>query len=122
MSGLVLGLALSAHLSIDGDYNRYHPYVQYTHDDYTIGMTYNSEERISVYGLKTFTKDKLFLDVGVATGYPAFEDKLSTPVSPVIRVGYHISDSISIFMMPGGVVDENNNFDSGLVIGTQKRF
>lgn len=125
MDPLSIGLALSLHVGFNDDnFNKYHPFVEYTtQNQYSVGVTYNSENHVSVYAKKAwnFTDDS-FIELGWATGYEAFEKEFGVPVTPFVRLGYNATDSLTIWAMPGGQIQPDGSFDRGIVIGTQKRF
>lgn len=125
MDPLSIGLALSLHAGFsDANFNKYHPFVEYTTpSEYSIGVTYNSESNVSFYAKKSWNfSDKSFIELGWATGYEAFEKEYDIPVTPFLRLGHEVTDSLTIWAMPGGQLQPNGTFDSGIVIGTQKRF
>lgn len=124
MDPISFGLALSLHLGFENNYNRFHPYAQYeTQNNYTIGVTYNSEERVSIYATKKIEfSDNSFIELGWASGYPEFKKTFGSTLAPVIRLGYEVNDNLTIWAMPGGEADQNGNFKTGLIIGTQRRF
>lgn len=125
MDPLSLGLALSIHAGFnDADFNKYHPYIEYeTQSQYAVGVTYNSENNISFYAKKGWTfYDKSFIELGWATGYDEIENEYDMPATPFVRFGYEVTDSLTIWAMPGGAINPDGSFERGIVLGTQKRF
>ena len=125
MDPLSIGLALSLHAGFsDDNFNKYHPFIEYeTASNYAIGVMYNSENTVSVYAKKQWRfTDSSFIELGWATGYEEIEEEYNIPVTPMLRLGYEITDSLTIWAMPGGAVTPDGEFDTGLIIGTQKRF
>jgi len=125
MDPLSIGLALSLHAGFtDDNFNKYHPFVEYeTQSQYAVGVMYNSENAVSFYAKKGWTfYDKSFVEIGWATGYEAFEDEYDIPATPFVRLGYEVTDSLTLWAMPGGQLQPDGTFDKGIVIGTQKRF
>jgi len=125
MDPLTIGLALSIHAGFDdAEFNKYHPFVEYeTHSQYAVGLTYNSENNLSLYAKKgwNFTDDS-FIELGWATGYDGIEQEFDIPATPFVRLGYNITDSLTFWAMPGGQVQSDGSFERGIVIGTEKRF
>lgn len=97
------GLALSLHF-LPGEWNSVHPMVWLEHEGWSAGLMLNSEEQLSIIGGYTFTQDKFWAELGLATGYNA------APVVPWFRAGYG-----PVFVLPG--LTENG--DVGLVVGLQ---
>ena len=103
MNCLVLGLALSMHVSLQDNYNQVHPYVMCERNQVTTGLYYNSWNRVSiVLGKEYDLTDDLTLDVGIVSGY-AYD------VVPMIRLKYK-----NLFLMPA-LEDKR----TGLVFGVQ---
>ena len=125
MDPLTIGLALSIHAGFnDAEFNKYHPFVEYeTHSQYAVGITYNSENNLSLYAKKgwNFTDDS-FIELGWATGYDGIEQEYDIPATPFVRLGYNITDSLTVWAMPGGQIQSDGRFERGIVIGTEKRF
>ena len=74
-----LGIALSLHLNLLGDYNFVHPYVEYVDDNFIAGTYYNSEDRWSFFIGKEYNSGDFGLELGLVTGYK------SSPIIPMIR-------------------------------------
>lgn len=101
-----LCFAISMHIGLDDGWNDKHPCARYVADDFTIGAYLNSEFAMSVYVSHTFEYEQWFAEVGAVTGYSGAD------VVPMLRVGYEISDRVSLFASPayaGGKI--------GMVIG-----
>ena len=113
---ILYGIALSMHLGMEGDYNSVHPHVRIQQDRFIAGAYYNSEERISPYAGIQYTFDNVFVEGGIAGGYPAFGT-----VIPYARVGYRLSDNTNIFVAPGGEVRHGEKI-IGAVIGVEINF
>ena len=70
MNCLAIGLALSMHIGLQGEYNQAHPYATCETDKTIVGAYYNSEENLSLVGAYKFELGNDFiLDAGVVTGY-----------------------------------------------------
>ena len=110
---IILGLALSLHLGLEGDYNEIHPHVQVRDGYFIAGAYYNSENKLSPY-LGIRSEGELgYLEFGIVDGYDAFD----APV-PFTRIGYTLDDNTSIFVSPA-LEKINKNVTSGLVIGLE---
>lgn len=81
------------------EYNDFHPYIEYSKDNYSVGATINSHNDTSFYAKyrQQNTKD-IWVDYGLVTGYEGY------PVLPFGRLGYKDS-----WVMP--------NLD-GIVVGS----
>ncbi len=102
---ILYGIALSMHFGMEGDYNEIHPHVRIQQDRYIAGAYYNSEDRISPYVGVQYTFDNVFVEGGIAGGYPALGG-----VIPYARAGYKLSDNTKVFVAPAGeVVDGETN-------------
>ena len=77
-----LGLALSLHLGLAGNYNFFHPYVEYVDDRFIAGTFYNSEDNWSFFVGKEFNRGDFGVEVGLVTGYE------SSPIVPMVRGKY----------------------------------
>lgn len=109
---IILGLALSAHLGLEGNYNPVHPHIRLQNDLFIGGAYYNSEERISPYAGIRLELEDYGMELGAAGGYPALG------VVPYIRYTYDINDSLRLFVSPGGEkVDNEINY--GIVVGAE---
>ncbi|MBG11177.1 MAG: hypothetical protein CMD92_08465 [Gammaproteobacteria bacterium] len=101
---IVLGLALSAHMGLEGKYNNFHPYAMCETEKTIVGTYYNSLDRWSLIGAYKYSLDEdLSLDLGIATGY-------DYDVVPMARLRYK-----NLFVMPT-VEDEER---AGVVFGIQ---
>ena len=94
---LSLCLALTTHIAIGGGWNEVHPCIRYEQDSWTVGAFLNSEDDISAYASHTWQDGPWFVEAGVASGYSLL------PVTPMLRLGYELSDHISLFMAPAVV-------------------
>ena len=88
-----LFLAASLHLS-GGNYNPIHPYIQYSRENYAVGVFYNSMRRPSFYLTHRHDYDKIFVEYGISTGYVH-------KVTPIGRVGYKVHKRVNVFIAPG---------------------
>lgn len=113
---IIYGVALSVHLGLEGDYNDIHPHIRLQQDYFIAGAYYNSEERISPYAGLQYTFDKVFVEGGIAGGYPAIDT-----VVPYVRIGYKLSDNTSIFLAPA-LEKRNGNTNVGSVWGIDINF
>ena len=105
MNCLAIGLALSMHIGLQGEYNQAHPYATCETDKTIVGLYHNSLDKTSLVGaFKYELTDDLKLDVGVVTGYVN-----EYPVVPMARVRYK-----NFFVMPA--IEEDR---TGLVFGVQ---
>ena len=104
---LIMGLALSLHIQLNGDYNHLHPYVGVESEKgYIAGAYYNSIDKLSLYtGYKMELGEDTSLELGAVTGY------LDNPV-PMASLNYK-----EMFVMPA-VEDER----VGFVLGVDFRF
>ena len=76
----VLGLALSAHIGFNGEYNNAHPYFDIRNEKVIMGGYYNSEENVSLYfGRSTEIFKGLELETAIVSGY-------DMPIVPMIRL------------------------------------
>lgn len=104
---LLYGLALSAHMGFEGEYNSIHPHVRLEQDQYAIGLYQNSENNVSSYLSYSFEKNDYYLELGIVTGY-------LKPV-PLIRAGVGLDD-LNLFIAPGF---ESRNDGLKLVFGVE---
>lgn len=110
---ILLGIALSAHLGLEGDYNSIHPHVRVEHNQAIAGAYYNSEEKVSLYGGYRFEPiDSVGVELGVVNGYPAIGG-----VTPYIR-GTYDSGNTRFFIAPGAE-KRNEEITVGAVIGIE---
>ena len=114
---LLIGLALSTHLSLAGDYNEIHPHVRLENEHLASGIYYNSIRNTSVYfGLHESITEKLSVEAGIATGYDSFN-----PVIPYGRVVYGLNNNVDIFIAPTAE-KRRNNVNAGIVLGLEMFF
>ena len=105
MNCLAIGLALSMHIGLQGEYNQAHPYATCETDKTIVGAYYNSEENLSLVGAYKFELGNDFiLGAGVVTGYYHY------PAVPMLRLRYK-----NVFVMPA----IENEDTTGLVFGVQ---
>jgi hypothetical protein len=108
----LLGMALSAHMGLNGEYNELHPHFRLENESFVGGLYYNSMERATFYGGYNHKIDNFFIEGGLATGY----DEVS-PIVPYARAGFNFKD-INVFLAP--VAEEwNNDINYGAVIGVE---
>lgn len=111
---ILLGLAFSTHLGLAGNYNEIHPHVRIENQQYIAGAYYNSESRTSFYLGKEYTFDKLGIELGVVTGYPAYD----YDIAPMARATYVLSDDHKFYVAPAYEVDGAGN-NLGIVFGLE---
>lgn len=105
--GLILGMAVSAHIGLENEYNRLHPHARVQCDSYISGVYYNSEERASFYaGFEKELLEDLTIEVGVVDGY-----QYEKEIVPYGRVKYK-----NYFIAPAY---ENGSENIGAVIGIE---
>lgn len=96
---------------MNGDYNSIHPQVKMESEQLSVGVYYNSMERVSVYVGYTLDLEVFDVELGVATGY---NDYLQS-VMPYVRVKKDIKNG-TVFIAPVGEVI-NDNYRQGAVVG-----
>ena len=110
---ILLGIALSAHLGLEGDYNSIHPHVRVEQNQAIAGAYYNSENRVGIYGGYRFEPmDNVGLELGLVNGYPAIGG-----VVPYIRGTYDLGNT-RFFIAPGAE-KRNEETTIGAVIGIE---
>jgi hypothetical protein len=110
---ILLGIALSQHLNMQGDYNQIHPHIRLQEERFIAGAYYNSEERVSPYAGLRYDFLEHGIELGVVGGYPA----LGT-VLPYARYTYDLNDNVRLFITPGGEVIDNKT-EYGVVVGIE---
>jgi hypothetical protein len=114
---LLIGLALSTHLSLAGDYNEIHPHVRLENEYIATGMYYNSIGNTSLYfGLHESLTDKISVEGGVVSGYDSFGS-----VIPYARIVYEVNDEVDMFITPTAE-KRRNTINTGVVIGFEFMF
>tara|TARA_B100000282_G_scaffold277393_1_gene236198 strand:+ start:588 stop:932 length:345 start_codon:yes stop_codon:yes gene_type:complete len=104
MNCLAIGLALSMHIGLQGDYNQAHPYATCETEKTITGVYYNSLDNFSLVGAYKYKlSDNIILDVGAVTGYVY-------DIVPMARLRYK-----NFFVMPAFEIDNR----TGLVFGVQ---
>jgi len=111
---ILLGLAFSTHLGLEGTYNEFHPNIRLQTEQYIAGAYYNSEKNISLYVGKEINFDKLGFELGVVTGYPAYD----YPVAPMARATYQLSEDHKFFIAPAYEIAEDGD-NLGVVFGLE---
>jgi len=91
---ILYGLALSAHVGFEGEYNAIHPHVRLEKDSYAVGSYINSEKNLSSYVSYSFEMDSYYLELGLVGGYTMSE------VLPLFRAGFE-KNNIDAFITPG---------------------
>lgn len=115
MIDIVLGIAVTAHLNMAGNFNDTHPFIEAQYENYSVGAYTNSLYGTSTYAKYTFTyTNNSFIDIGVVTGYPAPND---IPVIPYYRMGYNLTQSTAVFTTPTW---QDNKL--GAVLGFEVKF
>lgn len=89
-----LCLALSAHVSLPGEWNTVHPCVRVQQDAVFAGAYLNSEDRVSLYGGFELRGEKLFAELGAVTGYSGAD------VLPFLRAGVILNERTRLFVAP----------------------
>lgn len=110
---ILLGIALSTHLGLEGNYNEVHPQIRLEHDYAVAGAYYNSESNISMYAGAKYDINDFFIEGGVVTGYSSADI-----AQPYARVGYSFNDTINIFAAPAIELYNGEN-KTGLVVGVE---
>lgn len=111
---ILLGLAFSTHLGLEGNYNEFHPNIRLQTDQYIAGAYYNSEENISLYVGKEIKWDKFGFEFGVVSGYDAY----TYPLAPMARATYVLSENHKFFVAPAyEISDDSDNL--GIVFGLE---
>jgi hypothetical protein len=114
---LILALAFSHHMGMEGNYNGTHPHLQLQHDSGLVaGLYLNSESNASAYGGYRFEYDAAFLEVGAVTGYT------SITVAPYLRSGYEVRDGVDLFVAPAFETNSAGNLNIGAVVGVSFSF
>lgn len=114
----LLGMALSAHMGLEGSYNAVHPHARLEFDNNVVaGAYYNSEENMSVYAGYRLEKDSLFAEAGAVTGYDAI-----SPVLPYARVGIDMNNGFSVFGAPAFEENLSGDIKTGAVVGVEYMF
>ena len=72
-------LTLSLHLGMQSGFNEINPHIRCEVENYSTGMYYNSEKKISFYVSRDFSIRESEIEVGLATGYR------DSNVIPIIR-------------------------------------
>ena len=103
-----LGIAVSAHLGLSGNYNGIHPNIGIETNNISIGAYYNSESNISNYVSYEFeiTEDTS-LEIGAVDGYKYFD------ILPFAKLNHK-----NFFMAPA-IEKYNGKNNIGLIIGLE---
>lgn len=104
---IILSLAVSLHLGMEGDYNSIHPHIRLKYDDFISGVYYNSEYNPSLYVGKVVEYNGLEYEFGIVNGYSDLN------ISPYLRI-----KKDSLFVLPA---TEDGKL-KGIVIGLEKSF
>lgn len=114
---LILALAFSHHMGMEGDYNEIHPHLQLQHDSgFVAGAYLNSESTFSAYGGYRFEYEDAFLEAGGVSGYS------SISVAPYLRAGYEIRDGVDLFVAPAFEYNSDGDLNIGAVLGVSFNF
>lgn len=108
---LSLCFALSAHLSLPGDWNEVHPCLRYENEAFIAGAFLNSEDWISAYAGLELQRGPVFAEIGVVTGYSGAD------VLPFLRVGVDLDNGVRVFAAPAYA-----NGETGAVLGVEFTF
>lgn len=106
---IFLGLVLSSHIGLSGDYNEVHPHIRGEFDNgIVVGSYYNSGKNTSIYVAKHYENSLgLYGEIGVVTGYEMYD------VVPFVRVGKSFDNGWGVFMAPA--IEGNTN--TGIIVG-----
>jgi hypothetical protein len=114
---LILAIAFTQHLGLDGDYNSVHPHLKLQTDSgFVAGLYLNSNSNISAYGAYRFEYENAFLEVGGVTGY------FSKPITPYLSAGLEVDEGVVLFVSPALGRNDNGNMELGVVIGVEYQF
>jgi hypothetical protein len=94
MGCLSFAIAFSYHIGLAGEYNEVHPSVRCAKDWFIAGAYLNSENTISPYVGARYEWNDAWIEGGIVGGYPYVD------VVPYGRVGYSITDTVSLFTAP----------------------
>ena len=94
---ILLGIALSAHLGFEKNYNQTHPHLRLESEHIVSGVYYNSSENISFYMGSKFDFNRYYIEGGLVTGYNYLNG-----IIPYVRAGVNITDDMSVFIAPAG--------------------
>jgi hypothetical protein len=108
---LALCIAVSAHISLPGEWNEVHPCVRLQDDAFIAGVFLNSEDRVSAYAGFGLRSGDLFAEVGAVTGYSGAD------VLPFLRVGLEADNGARFFIAPAYA-----NGEVGVVLGAEFTF
>lgn len=89
----ILLIAASLHVGAQQEYNEIHPALGIECEEWSAGYFENSEGGDSLWAAKRFTRNHLFGEIGLASGY------LDNPVIPFARIGYDLG-FVEISAMP----------------------
>lgn len=109
----ILLLAASLHIGAQGDYREIHPSLGLECEAWSAGYFRNSEDGHSLWAAKRFTFDRLFAEVGVASGYEIY------PIVPFIRIGYDF-DYFEVSVAPS--VEDTGNVMAVVMIQLKYSF
>lgn len=110
---ILLGIALSTHLGLEGNYNEVHPQIRLEQDYAVAGAYYNSESNISMYIGAKYDIDDFFVEGGFVTGYSSADI-----AQPYARAGYSFNDTTNVFVAPA-IEMYNDKNNTGLVVGVE---
>lgn len=114
LDSLVLSLAITTHVGVTNDTNRYHPNIgYYVNETVSVGAFYNSEKKVSYYIAKDYEYKSIDINVGFTTGYE------TAKVLPYIILSKQIADKINVFVVP--TVDSKSK-NPALVLGIGYQF
>ena len=114
---LILAIAFSHHIGMDGNYSEIHPHIQLQADSgFVAGAYLNSESNVSPYLGWRFEYDAAFLEVGAVGGYESIN------VAPYLRVGYEITNGVDLFAAPAFETDGRGGVNYGAVVGVSFNF
>ena len=114
---LILAIAFSHHIGMEGNYSEVHPHVQLQADrGFVAGAFLNSESNVSPYVGWRFEYGAAFLEVGAVAGYEAID------VAPYLRVGFEFAEGVDVFAAPAFETDGRGGMNYGAVIGVSFNF
>ena len=111
---ILLGLAFSTHMGLQGTYNDFHPHIRLQDQSLIAGAYYNSEENISLYVGREFREDRFGLELGVVSGY----DTYYSPLMPMARVTYDLTEDHKFYVAPA-LEKYDGESNTGIVFGLE---
>ena len=114
MIDIVFSVFLSHHIGfVEKNFNRVHPHMSASYSNFTVGVYYNSERRISTYGSYTVYQGWVDVSAGVVTGY------IDSKILPFVSISKDIRNNVSLFVLPS--IDAKTDKPT-LVLGIEYTF